>query len=131
MDGGGGEEADNETQLETNGVLRMAYLGRLGPPPAVKCRDSKFPAALQIEEHLAGIPGPDVSWGRGVPHAPPQPAGILGVRGVEVGLGHGPCVDGDPVEAGPGQVGALVVGRVVVGLEDSLQAGLHHEHLGL
>ena len=127
--GGGGGRADNETQLETYGVLRMAYLGSL--PPAVECRDGESPAALQVQVHLAGIPGPDVSWGRGVPYAPPQPAGILGVRGVEVGLGHGPCVDGDPVEAGPGQVGALVVGRVVVGLEDSLQAGLHHEHLGL
>ena len=46
MDGGGGEEADNETQLETNGVLRMAYLGWFGLPAAVECRDGELPAAL-------------------------------------------------------------------------------------
>ena len=127
--GGGGQRADNETRLETYGVLRMAYLGSL--PPAVECRDGKFPAALQIQVHLAGISGPDVSWGRGVPYAPPQPAGILGVRRVEVWLGHSPCVDRDPVQAHPGQVGALVGGSILVGFEASLQAGLHHEYLGL
>ena len=113
------------------GILGMAYLWlgswRFESPPTVESRDSKLPAALQVQVHLGGISSPDVTWGRGVSQAPPQPAGILGVRGKVAGLSHGPGVDGDPLEAGPGQVGALVVGRVGVGLE----AGLQHEHLGL
>ena len=90
---------------------------RFAPPPTVESRDTKLPAALEVQVHLGGISRPDVTWGRGVSQAPPQPAGILGVRWPEAGLSHGPGVDGDLLEAGPGQVGAL--------------GPLHHEHLGL
>ena len=97
----------------------------------MESRDTKLPAALEVQVHLGGVPGPDVTWGRGVSQAPPQPALELRISRPIAGFPHGPEVDDEPLEPGPGQVGALVVGRVVVGLEDSLQAGLHHEHLGL
>ena len=96
---------------------------RFASPPTVESRDTKLPAALEVQVHLCGISRPDVTWGRGVSQAPPQPAGILGVRWPEAGLSHGPGVDGNLSESGPGQIGALVVGRVEV--------GLHHKHLGL